>query len=300
MWMELFEAYIISSDATFAEDRPFAAHIIVTTLDDLAFFECGGTLTSYARTSQHVAADARNELPLSCNFGGGTILSQQLGREMALKKGEMGLYATGDPGAWYPQLGACVKNVMVPRDALGELIPNPDDQVMRKMNPESPATRLLQFYLELVFEPNGMEDDPALTTHVSRTVTDLVALALGASRDAAEVAQARGVRAARLQLVLSSIKSNYDDPQFTAHTLAANLGLSLRYIQVLLNETGATFSERVLELRLQKARRMLSDARNNTMKISDIAYACGFNEVSYFYRCFRRRFGASPTQYRQD
>jgi AraC-like DNA-binding protein len=34
------------------------------------------------------------------------------------------------------------------------------------------------------------------------------------------------------------------------------------------------------------------------LKISDIAYACGFNEASYFNRCFRRRFGASPTQYR--
>jgi transcriptional regulator GlxA family with amidase domain len=34
------------------------------------------------------------------------------------------------------------------------------------------------------------------------------------------------------------------------------------------------------------------------MKVSDIALACGFNEVSYFNRCFRRRFGASPLQHR--
>ena len=32
--------------------------------------------------------------------------------------------------------------------------------------------------------------------------------------------------------------------------------------------------------------------------MSDIALACGFDELSYFNRCFRRRFGASPTQYR--
>jgi len=59
-----------------------------------------------------------------------------------------------------------------------------------------------------------------------------------------------------------------------------------------------TLSERVLELRLQKARAMLSDARNDRMKVSDIALACGFNEVSYFNRRFRARFGCSPTQYR--
>ena len=55
----------------------------------------------------------------------------------------------------------------------------------------------------------------------------------------------------------------------------------------------------VLELRLQKSRAMLADARNNRRKVSDIALACGFNEVSYFNRCFRRRFGASPTQFRE-
>jgi transcriptional regulator GlxA family with amidase domain len=54
----------------------------------------------------------------------------------------------------------------------------------------------------------------------------------------------------------------------------------------------------VLELRLQKARAMLAGANHHRTRICEIALACGFNEVSYFNRCFRRRFGASPTQYR--
>jgi AraC-like DNA-binding protein len=43
---------------------------------------------------------------------------------------------------------------------------------------------------------------------------------------------------------------------------------------------------------------MLADPRNDRLKVSDIALASGFSEVSYFNRCFRRRFGGSPTQYR--
>ena len=43
---------------------------------------------------------------------------------------------------------------------------------------------------------------------------------------------------------------------------------------------------------------MLASPRYDGLKVSDIAYACGFNEVSYFSRCFRHRFGASPVQYR--
>jgi AraC-like DNA-binding protein len=42
-----------------------------------------------------------------------------------------------------------------------------------------------------------------------------------------------------------------------------------------------------------------SEARHNDkLRVSEIAYTCGFNEVSYFNRRFRARFGASPTEYR--
>jgi hypothetical protein len=54
----------------------------------------------------------------------------------------------------------------------------------------------------------------------------------------------------------------------------------------------------VPELRLQTARTLLTDRRHDRLKISDIAYERGFDSLSYFNGCFRRRFGASPMQYR--
>ena len=50
---------------------------------------------------------------------------------------------------------------------------------------------------------------------------------------------------------------------------------------------------RLLELRLRKAAQLL--ARPAGRRISDIAFDCGFNDLSYFNRCFRRRFGLTPT-----
>ncbi|MCR6736566.1 MAG: helix-turn-helix transcriptional regulator [Afipia sp.] len=108
----------------------------------------------------------------------------------------------------------------------------------------------------------------------------------------------RGLRAARLRELLSIIEARFADPSLSPAAIADSLGLSDRYVRDLLFESGKTFSERVLELRLHKARVMLSDVRSDTLKISEIAMACGFNEVTYFNRRFRARFGCSPTQYR--
>jgi AraC-like DNA-binding protein len=74
--------------------------------------------------------------------------------------------------------------------------------------------------------------------------------------------------------------------------------MSPRYLQHLLHETGVTFTEHVNELRLRKARRMLASPLHDALKIKDIAQACGFGEVPYFNRAFRRRFGLSPSDCR--
>ncbi|MGY8704675.1 helix-turn-helix transcriptional regulator [Bradyrhizobium sp. 18BD] len=55
---------------------------------------------------------------------------------------------------------------------------------------------------------------------------------------------------------------------------------------------GASFTTRLNELRRRKAADLLAHREG---RISDIAFACGFNDLSYFNRCFRRRFGLTPT-----
>ncbi len=82
-------------------------------------------------------------------------------------------------------------------------------------------------------------------------------------------------------------------PDFSAQKLAAAAGLSGRYVNELLYEAGASFTTRLNELRLRKAAELLAYAGEG--RISDIAFDCGFNDLSYFNRCFRRRFGLTPS-----
>jgi AraC-like DNA-binding protein len=67
-------------------------------------------------------------------------------------------------------------------------------------------------------------------------------------------------------------------------------------VQVLLKDEGTTFSEFALHARLGH----VYAARKRDRSIGDIAFECGFGDVSYFNRAFRRRYGASPTETRNQ
>jgi AraC-like DNA-binding protein len=56
----------------------------------------------------------------------------------------------------------------------------------------------------------------------------------------------------------------------------------------------------VLEQRLLLARRFLLQESSRDRKVSDIAYTAGFNDLSYFHRAFRRRFGMTPSDMRTE
>jgi AraC-like DNA-binding protein len=188
--------------------------------------------------------------------------------------------------------------IVIPQARLLEFVARAEDLVARPLQCCGGALRLLRRYLDILPASDELKANSNLTAHVGRTLMDLAILALGAEGEAAEIARFRGLRAARLQQIVAEIRTGFADPVFSEPGLAKKLGVTTRYIQALLQETGSRFTERVLELRLQRARAMLADARHDLMKVGEIASACGFNEVPYFNRCFRRRFGTTPTQYR--
>jgi AraC-like DNA-binding protein len=59
--------------------------------------------------------------------------------------------------------------------------------------------------------------------------------------------------------------------------------------------SGKTFSEFVNQVRLQAACRELAETDDSVL---EIALACGFTQISFFNRLFRRVYRCSPTRYR--
>ena len=71
----------------------------------------------------------------------------------------------------------------------------------------------------------------------------------------------------------------------------------MRYLHKLFERTDSTFNRHVLELRLRHCYTALTDGKQSSKTVAAIAYASGFNDLSYFGRSFRRRFGAAPSEF---
>lgn len=96
--------------------------------------------------------------------------------------------------------------------------------------------------------------------------------------------------------VCGIIKDRFADPDISPWEVAAETGISLRYLQKLFTARGSTYTHYISSLRLDHAAHLIE--RRALMKtgqpLSDIAYACGFRDYTYFARGFRQRFGAAP------
>lgn len=119
-----------------------------------------------------------------------------------------------------------------------------------------------------------------------------------AQPDVVNLTDVGGLRGARIASVINQINESFADQQFSTRVVAEKLGLSVRYVQDLLQGSGLSITDRIMQLRLDKARRMLTEDRQCALKISEVAGSCGFNELSYFHRSFRRHFGVSPAKFR--
>jgi AraC-like DNA-binding protein len=86
------------------------------------------------------------------------------------------------------------------------------------------------------------------------------------------------------------------DPEFRSSAISGALGVSTRYLQRVLAQAGTTPSRLLLARRLDVAAARLRHA-DASRRITDVALECGFSDLSYFSRTFRRRFGVSARDY---
>jgi AraC-like DNA-binding protein len=99
----------------------------------------------------------------------------------------------------------------------------------------------------------------------------------------------------RIEIVQILIDRHLTEKKLTPQWLANRVGVSLRTLQGDFSVLGTTVNSLIRMRRLYYARDQLSLVRNGTdTTIAEVAYNSGFNDISYFNRCFKKIFSCSP------
>jgi len=156
---------------------------------------------------------------------------------------------------------------------------------------------LLKGYADALFD-DPMLAAPDMRQMLVTQLCDLVAVTLGATRDAAGIAKGRGIRAARLRAIKGYIEAHLTDGALSPAVVAKSQRISESYIRKLFEGEGTSFSEFVLKRRLIRVHRSLMDPRRINHSIAALAFEAGFGDLSYFNRAFKRTYGATPSEIR--
>jgi signal transduction histidine kinase/ligand-binding sensor domain-containing protein/DNA-binding response OmpR family regulator len=98
-----------------------------------------------------------------------------------------------------------------------------------------------------------------------------------------------------LASITRMIEENISEPDFNVNALCEKTGESQKQLYRKIKQlTGLTTIEYIKSIKLKKAA-MLLDSKKFT--VSEVMYMVGFNNHSYFAKCFQARFGKKPGQY---
>jgi len=139
---------------------------------------------------------------------------------------------------------------------------------------------------------------PPLAEERSEDWTSLAGILAWFQAELKRLAEADAGRPAvsrKIQQALDFLEQNYADPEIDADAVAREIGLSRDHLRhVFKEETGKTVLDRLTDIRMDRAKRLLDEG---ALKVYEIAERVGYRNGQYFSQVFRKTAGMTPLEY---
>lgn len=218
---------------------------------------------------------------------GGTSRHRQCGREAVLQRGELTLLHSNDRYT----IEFTDHNVMVvlylplARAAHIDIEPH----IATPHSVEESA--LLASFMRRLIAYRDLDREIKPPAHLAQTAMDLMALCWpGETRSRPRVSME-----VRAQDVCECVQRELENPALSAELIADSLGVTSRYVHLIFARMETTAAAYITGMRLDAAAARLR--QQPKAHITDVALDCGFRDLSYFCRAFRRRFGTSARRF---
>lgn len=189
-------AFVPACEMVQAEGRPVGANFEFACFGDAASIRFRANVSREVRAARHVATDQRDAYHLVFNTNEAPLGFSQLGREAVLETGHALLASMAEPLDIHCPTGMSTVCLSIPGARLRERIADPDDLLLRTLDPANTALCHLRRYMKCLFDANEFEGDPVLSARIEATLIDLAAMTLGAKAGPAALAY-NGLEASR-------------------------------------------------------------------------------------------------------
>ncbi len=155
--------------------------------------------------------------------------------------------------------------------------------------------RMRELMEQLYVEYHSAEDTPYRTLTVRSLVLQIMVRLCTAYGTPAREAERPERSVSYVKQAIAYVQASYEK-NFSLDDVASFVGINKCYLSREFHKyTGYPFVAYVNRTRCKRAQSLLSDAR---LSISEVGRRCGFDNRSYFTKCFRRYIGLLPAEYR--
>ena len=296
-WCE-FGSHTLSSIAVHPQDpKAFSARLLRVMVGDIGITQTQTTpALAVARGGEcgHWAGARDGSVLITLQKAGKSRLRQG-GRDVALCPGDVVIRDLRRPWEMEACSDTTLFSVKASASSLTECLGDLDAHVAVPLRAGDRRTDLLSSSIEhlckLAFEHPAPLDPGAVRGLVYGAARiayagDSLAADLPAGQDRFE----RGI--------FQFVDERLYDPAVTVAGLAKALGMSVRSFQRIFYQCGTSPRAYIIARRLDLAAERLRDLPPGfSVKVTDVALTCGFNDPSYFGRAFQQRFGMTPSDF---
>jgi AraC family transcriptional regulator, positive regulator of tynA and feaB len=290
-WIDTICRSFLEIDIESPNGPHFSAQLDQTDFGVAKLFRVGADMQTVRRTPARIA-QSPNAYYFLMQLRHGEVQYRQYGRECRIGPGDCLLVDSKHPYHLEGLGPTDTVAIRFPQDWLGRWLPAPEKVAGRPFRARegwSAALSAAMSNLEIA-DPWALALPPGV---VAEQLAALLALAAGPDAQPSTAATKLVTRLKR------TIRERYHEEDLSPGAVADQHGISKRYLHHLFAISGTTFGQDLMRVRLELARRLLSDRRYSRLSISELSARCGFIEPSHFTRRFRMAFGIGPRAFRR-
>lgn len=294
-WTDLVSRHVTPMCIEPAGEKPLSGEVQARVIGDLGVAQVSGcgVHASHARVQ---IAHTRGHLYAACVHLDGEARISRRGEQIALQKGDV--FITDSRHEFTLDLEQPWRHLLItlPTQWIDGRVTRPD-LLSGAVLHGHPLARLWASHLASGFM---LADDlsPTAGTLFARHSVDLLAQLLEEAH-CDRPTPSEAVRAAILLNACHMITLKFGDPGLTPNQIAQELKVSTRTLARVFAANNETVMQRLFDERVRQAAKLLTTPNAVHRSVTEIAFACGFNDASHFGRVFAAKMHMTPSQWRQ-